>query len=45
MKMPMAKAAAMFWKEYLIVKLQGDDLQEAMALERCKIFTPWKADP
>ncbi len=34
------KAAALFWKEYMVLKLEGDMLTEESALDGAKIFEP-----
>lgn len=39
------KAAAMFWKEYMVFKLVGDMLTEALALYGAKIFEPAAGRP
>jgi len=45
MKMPNGKSAAMFWKENLVVKLHGDDLNEALSLDGVKLFEPMEGKP
>ncbi len=45
MKTPNGKSAAMFWKDNLIVKLQGETLKEAMSLDGTKIFEPMEGRP
>src|SRR5258708_14362110 len=39
-KAPNGKAGVMFWKEYLIVKLEGEDLKNALNLKGAKLFDP-----
>ena len=34
------KAAVMFWKDYLVVKLKGDDATEALKIKDSQEFTP-----
>ena len=43
MKMPNGKSGAMLWKDHLVVKLQGIDLEEAMNLEGTHLFPRWTA--
>jgi hypothetical protein len=45
MKTPNGKAAAMFWQENIVVKLQDESLQEAMSLEGSRLFEPMKGRP
>jgi len=45
MKTPNGKSAAMFWKDHIVVKLQGDSLKEAMSLEGSKLFEPIEGRP
>ena len=39
-KAPNGKSGVMFWKEFLVVKLEGEELQKALELKGAKIFTP-----
>jgi hypothetical protein len=38
MKTPKGKSAAMFWKDNIVIKLQGNALNEAMSLEGSQQF-------
>jgi hypothetical protein len=40
MKMPNGKSGAMFWREHLVVKLQGELMEEALSLDGAKTFEP-----
>jgi hypothetical protein len=40
MKTSNGKSAAMFWKDNIVVKLQGDSLNEAMKFEGAQLFEP-----
>lgn len=40
MKTPNGKSAAMFWKDHIVVKLDGEDLQGALSLVGAKTFEP-----
>lgn len=40
MKTPNGKSAAMFYKDNIVVKLQGEPFSEAMALDGAKLFEP-----
>lgn len=44
-KAPNGKAAAMFWKEYMIFKLENKDEAAAMKLKDAKIFDPMDGRP
>jgi hypothetical protein len=44
-KTPNGKAGAMFWKDHLVVKLAGDDLKEALALDGVELFDPMGGRP
>lgn len=44
-KMPNGKAAAMFWKDNIVVKLNEDVLKEAMNLNGSKLFEPMEGRP
>ena len=39
-KAPNGKAAAMFWKEFMIFKLEGEAEKEALSLDGAKLFDP-----
>lgn len=39
------KAFVMLWKGYMIFKLTGDDLQNALSLDGAKIFEPAEGRP
>ncbi len=39
-KTPNGKAAAMYWRDFLVVKLRGDDMDDALRLDGAKIFEP-----
>jgi hypothetical protein len=39
-KTPNGKASTMFWKEFMIFKLDVDDAKEAMKLSGAKLFDP-----
>jgi hypothetical protein len=39
-KAPNGKAAAMLWKDCLVVKLKGDEFNDALSLDGCKLFEP-----
>jgi len=45
MKTPNGKSAAMFWKDNIVVKLQGESLKEAMSLDGAKLFEPMEGRP
>jgi hypothetical protein len=45
MKMPNGKSAAMFWKDNIVVKLQGESLKEAMSLDGTQLFEPMEGRP
>src|ERR1700757_737353 len=45
MKTPNGKSAAMFWKDNIVVKLQGESLREAMSLDGAKLFEPMEGRP
>ena len=42
MKTPNGKSAAMFWKNNIVVKLNGNNLQEALSLDGTQAFEPMK---
>ena len=44
-KAPNGKAGVMFWKEFLVIKLEGEELQKALELKGAKIFTPMENRP
>ncbi|MFL5731437.1 MAG: hypothetical protein ACJ75J_18250 [Cytophagaceae bacterium] len=39
------KAGVMFWKEFIIFKLEGDILKEALSLDGAKLFDPMGGRP
>jgi hypothetical protein len=45
MKMPNGKSGAMFWKDNIVVKLQGEAFQEAMHLDGTHLFEPMEGRP
>ncbi len=45
MKAPNGKAGVMYWKEYMIFKLEAKDEAEAMKLNGAKVFTPMEGRP
>lgn len=45
MKTPNGKSAAMFWKDHLVVKLNGDLSQEALSLKGAQLFEPMEGKP
>ncbi|MBO9618040.1 MAG: hypothetical protein J7539_03305 [Niabella sp.] len=45
MKMPNGKSGAMFWKDHLIVRLQGKEMEKALALSGAHIFEPMEGRP
>jgi hypothetical protein len=45
MKTPAGKAAAMFWKDCMVVKLRGTGFSEALNLEGSVLFEPMKGRP
>jgi hypothetical protein len=45
MKTPNGKAAAMFWKDNLVVKLGDDAHSEALSLDGAKLFEPMEGRP
>ncbi len=40
LKTPNGKSAAMFWKDMIVVKLNGEFLKEALTLEGIQLFEP-----
>jgi hypothetical protein len=40
MKMSNGKSAAMFWKDNLVVKLHGEELNEALSHDGAQLFEP-----
>lgn len=44
-KTPNGKAAAMFWKDNIVVKLQGEFYAEAMSLDGSCLFEPMEGRP
>ncbi len=45
MKAPNGKSAAMFWKDHIVVKLDGEDLQNALSLVGTQTFEPMEGKP
>jgi hypothetical protein len=45
MKTPNGKSAAMFWKDNIVVKLQGESFNEAMKFEGARLFEPMEGRP
>lgn len=45
MKTANGKSAVMFWKDNIVVKLQGDSIQEALSLDGTKLFEPMEGKP
>ena len=45
MKTPNGKAAAMFWKDAIVVKLPGDAFREALSLDGSQLFEPMEGRP
>lgn len=45
MKTPNGKAAAMFWKDCMVVKLQGQAFKDAMELDGSQLFEPMEGRP
>ncbi|MFM9945080.1 MAG: hypothetical protein ACKVQB_07570 [Bacteroidia bacterium] len=39
-KAPNGKAGVMYWKDYMVFKLEGDQLKVALSLDGAKIFEP-----
>jgi len=44
-KAPNGKASVMFWKEFLVVKLDGDAQAEALKLKGAQVFSPMEGRP
>lgn len=44
-KTPNGKAAAMFWHNYLVVKLNGEARDEALSLDGTQLFDPMDGRP
>lgn len=44
-KMPNGKAGAMFWQDFLVVKLSGETLSKAVNLSGVNVFTPAEGRP
>lgn len=44
-KAPNGKAGVMYWKEYMVFKLEGDTLEEALKLKGAKLFDPMGGRP
>jgi hypothetical protein len=45
MKIPNGKSGAMLWKDSIVVKLPGKDLDEAMNLTGAQLFEPMEGRP
>lgn len=45
LKTPNGKAAAMFWKDNIVVKLSGDEYNEARSLDGTVLFEPMEGRP
>ncbi|HWY38719.1 MAG TPA: hypothetical protein VNY73_09185 [Bacteroidia bacterium] len=45
LKTPNGKSGAMFWKDCIVVKLQGDAFKEALALKGARLFEPMEGRP
>lgn len=45
LKTPNGKAAAMFWKDHIVVKLSGDMYKEALSLDGSVLFEPMEGRP
>jgi hypothetical protein len=45
MKTPNGKSGAMFWKDNIVVKLQGESLKEASSLDGTRFFEPMEGKP
>ncbi|MEI6091239.1 MAG: hypothetical protein WCR42_12360 [bacterium] len=45
MKTPNGKAAAMFWRDDIVVKLNDDFLHEVISFEGAKLFAPMDGRP
>ncbi|MBA3828931.1 MAG: hypothetical protein H0X33_08340 [Taibaiella sp.] len=39
-KAPNGKAGVMFWKEYIVIKLGGEEQEKALQLKNAKMFDP-----
>jgi hypothetical protein len=44
-KAPNGKAGVMFWKEFMVFKLEGKALQEALNLDEARLFDPMGGRP
>ena len=44
-KTPNGKAAAMFWQDHIVVKLNEEDRAEALMLKGAQLFDPMKGRP
>lgn len=44
-KAPNGKAAVMFWKDFMIFKLEGRVYEETLALEGARLFDPMDGRP
>ncbi len=45
MKMPNGRSAAMFWKDFIVVKLHDKDFDEAKKLGGAQLFEPMEGRP
>lgn len=45
LKTPNGKAAAMFWQDCLVVKLNGETYKDALSLDGSKLFEPMEGRP
>lgn len=44
-KAPNGKTGVMYWKDYMIFKLEGEDLKEVLSWDGAKIFEPAPGRP
>ena len=44
-KMPNGKAGAKFWRDFLVVKLLGETLSDALKISGVEVFTPAEGRP
>jgi hypothetical protein len=44
-KAPNGKAGVMLWHDYMIFKLEADELKKALSLDGAKMFTPMEGRP
>lgn len=45
LKTPNGKAAAMFWKDHIVVKLHGEEYKDALSLDGSLLFEPMEGRP